>query len=206
MTGASFWPKPKAGPVTWRSGTRMPVGRSIGLPMPPARSANLRLDRGLAGHGGVDGVLRLLHRDFAPGRRLAQRWPERTATGRKMAITAISQSDWPGQVTKDGRSVRRRRLHCGFVRQAPFDCGGSRLLRGGGGGRIGPAAPGHREAGFGETVRDQRHELRSDVAALEVGDDALAIVGLEFSTAATASAAWSTSPRLAAAAATAAWP
>ena len=40
ITCASIWPKPATRPVTRRSGTRMPAGRSIGLTTSPGRSAN----------------------------------------------------------------------------------------------------------------------------------------------------------------------
>ena len=40
ITCASIWPKPATRPVTRRSGTRMPAGRSIGLTTSPGRRAN----------------------------------------------------------------------------------------------------------------------------------------------------------------------
>ena len=40
ITWDSIWPNPAISPVTWRSGTRMPAGRSIGLTTSPGRNAN----------------------------------------------------------------------------------------------------------------------------------------------------------------------
>jgi len=42
---------------------------------------------------------------------------ERTATRRKTAITAISQSDWPGLVTKDGRWCGAAGFIAGTIRR-----------------------------------------------------------------------------------------